>query len=168
MTSYKIMLLGDIGVGKSSIAQRLAFERFSTDYKPTIGVDVYRYREPPAAGHDATDLIVWDTDGNLGDHMFRHIYMRAASGAMIVGDLTRRETLDSVVQLAEAFSSELPGRYIGFLLNKTDLIEKPETILLPKALVDRPEQRIFTSAKTGRNIVLAFSEAANAMRRRGY
>ena len=39
----KIMLLGEIGVGKSSIAQRLVFNRFGTDYKPTLGVDVYTY-----------------------------------------------------------------------------------------------------------------------------
>ena len=43
MTAQKIMLLGEIGVGKSSIAQRLVFNRFGTDYKPTLGVDVYTY-----------------------------------------------------------------------------------------------------------------------------
>ena len=42
-SAYKVMLLGQIGVGKSSIAQRLVFDRFESSYKPTMGVDVYRY-----------------------------------------------------------------------------------------------------------------------------
>ena len=65
MTSRKIMLLGDIGVGKSSIVQRLVFDRFNMVYKPTIGVDVYRYEVPASPGREAMSLIVWDTDGDL-------------------------------------------------------------------------------------------------------
>ena len=41
--SAKVMLLGDIGVGKSSLARRLVFDHFETDYKTTIGVDVLTY-----------------------------------------------------------------------------------------------------------------------------
>jgi len=166
MTAHKIMLLGDIGVGKSSIAQRLVFDRFSFDYKPTIGVDVYRYASPATAARGAVNLIVWDTDGNLGDLMFRHIYMKAASAAMIVGDVTRRDTLDTMLRLADAFGRELPGRYIGFLLNKADLIDAPHSLELPAALKQQPIERVLTSAKTGANIVSAFSEAADAIVRR--
>ena len=45
-TAHKVMLLGEIGVGKSSLAQRLLFNRFSGQYKPTIGVEVFRYVLP--------------------------------------------------------------------------------------------------------------------------
>ena len=41
MNRRKIMLLGDIGVGKSSIVRRLVFDEFDHNYKPTLGVDVY-------------------------------------------------------------------------------------------------------------------------------
>ena len=37
MTARKVMLLGEIGVGKSSIVERLVFDRFDLEYKPTIG-----------------------------------------------------------------------------------------------------------------------------------
>ena len=40
MTAAKVMLLGDIGVGKTSIARRLRFDSFEANYKTTIGVDV--------------------------------------------------------------------------------------------------------------------------------
>jgi Ras-related protein Rab-5C len=63
MTARKIMLLGEIGVGKSSIARRLVFDRFEGDYKPTIGVDVYSYDvEPgPAGPQPPIKFIIWDT-----------------------------------------------------------------------------------------------------------
>ena len=167
MTAHKIMLLGDIGVGKSSIVQRLVFDRFDFAYKPTIGVDVYRYEVPPAEGRPPVSLIVWDTDGNLSDLMFRHVYMKAASAAMIVGDLTRRDTLATMARLAQGFNAELPGRHVTFLLNKQDLVQSPDMIELPKMLAGRPRDTKMTSAKSGINIQSAFAEAADAILRRG-
>ena len=67
MAAHKVMLLGEIGVGKSSLARRLVFDKFSRDYKPTIGVEVYRYDVPADPASPATSLILWDTDGNFGD-----------------------------------------------------------------------------------------------------
>ena len=104
MTARKVMLLGEIGVGKSSTVQRLVFDRFDFDYKPTIGVDVYRYDIPDAPGRERSSLIVWDTDGNFGDTIFRHVYMKEASAAMIIGDLSRPQTLETMVRLAEGFA----------------------------------------------------------------
>lgn len=168
MTARKVMLLGDIGVGKSSIVQRLVFDKFDFNYKPTIGVDVYRYEMPASEGRKAISLIVWDTDGNLSDLMFRHVYMKAASAAMIVGDVTRRETLDTMVRLAQGFNVELPGRHVSFLLNKQDLIETSSFIDLPQLLRDRPQDTKLTSAKSGANIQIAFREASDAILRRGH
>ena len=90
MTAQKIMLLGEIGVGKSSIAQRLVFNRFETDYKPTLGVDVYTYEiETPTDADPAatTKFIIWDTDGNFGESVLSHIYIKEAAAALIVGDI---------------------------------------------------------------------------------
>jgi len=166
MTAYKIMLLGEIGVGKSSIAQRLVFDRFSFDYKPTIGVDVYRYTVPESPRRGPVSLIVWDTDGNLGDLMFKHVYMKAASAAMIVGDLTRRETFDTMLRLADSFNREFPGRHVDFLLNKSDLVDDPHSVTLPGRLAQRPLEGMLTSARSGANILQKFAEAADAVVRR--
>ncbi|MCB1484942.1 MAG: hypothetical protein KDJ17_08635, partial [Hyphomicrobiaceae bacterium] len=59
MSARKVMLLGEIGVGKSSLARRLVFDKFEFDYKPTIGVDIYRYEAPASATRPATTLIIW-------------------------------------------------------------------------------------------------------------
>jgi small GTP-binding protein len=167
MTPRKIMLLGEIGVGKSSIARRLVFDRFESDYKPTLGVDVYSYEiEPgpspqPSAG---AKFIIWDTDGNFGDNILSHIYIKQAAGALIVGDVTRSSTLDSMLQLGRSFMSAMPGRYCGFLINKSDLAGT--TANLPPTLAHSPIPIVHTSAKTGENVKEAFLGAADAIRRR--
>ena len=167
MTSRKIMLLGEIGVGKSSIVQRLVLDRFEMTYKPTIGVDVYRYEVPASETRPALNLIVWDTDGDLSELIFRHVYMKSASAAMIVGDVMRPGTLESMARLAEGFRAELPGRHVTMLLNKMDLVSDPQTIDIPPALLSSGAPIAKTSAKTGDNIKTAFIEAADAIVRRG-
>lgn len=167
MIARKVMLLGEIGVGKSSIVQRLVFDRFEFNYKPTIGVDVYRYEVPPAPGRDGVSLIVWDTDGNFGDSIFRHVYMKEASAAMIVGDLTRRHTLETMVRLGTGFREAFPGRHHAFILNKLDLLSAPAAAELPDDLSRPGADLTRTSAKTGENIHNAFIRAAEAILRRG-
>lgn len=161
-SAYKVMLLGQIGVGKSSIAQRLVFDRFESSYKPTIGVDVYRYEA--SADERAVPMIVWDSDGNLGDAMFRHVYLKEASAALIVGDITRQDTIDAMPEIAASFRDRLPGRCVCFLVNKADLA----TDLAPlDGELARSDTMLFhTSALTGENVKLAFAETAKAIVRR--
>lgn len=166
MIARKVMLLGEIGVGKSSIVQRLVFDRFEMNYKPTIGVDVYRYEVSETASRSAMALIVWDTDGNFGQQIFRHVYMREASAAVIVGDVTRPHTLETLAALADGFREALPGRTLSLVLNKFDLLAPGDEIELPEILI-RPGLDLHrTSAKTGHNIKTVFSETADAIDRR--
>ena len=167
MITRKVMLLGEIGVGKSSLARRLVFDKFAFDYKPTIGVDVFRYEVPQRTGRAPMALIVWDTDGNFGDAIFRHIYMKEAAAALIIGDLSRPPTLDSMVKLGSGFADAFPGRHIGYVVNKTDLLPDAEARPLPAELT-RPEiSLIRTSAKTGDHVSEAFISAADCIARRG-
>lgn len=168
MTARKVMLLGEIGVGKSSIARRLVLDRFDFDYKPTIGVDVYLYEVPDTPGRERMTLIIWDTDGNFGESIFRHVYVKQATAALIVGDVTRRSTLDTMLALGSGFSDALPGRYCGFILNKIDLIEEKEPPVLPQGLAGVRVPLARTSAKTGSNVKEAFHAAAAAILRRGH
>jgi small GTP-binding protein len=170
MTPRKIMLLGEIGVGKSSIARRLVFDRFEADYKPTLGVDVYSYEiedgpSPQPNASASAKFIIWDADGNFGDSILSHIYIKQAAGALIVGDVTRRSTLETMVQLGRSFMDAMPGRYCGYLVNKSDLASAAAE--LPGALAHATIPVLRTSAKTGENVKQAFLGAADAIRRRG-
>ena len=166
MSQRKVMLLGEIGVGKTSIAQRLVFDRFDFNYKPTIGVDVYRYDVPLSPGKSPMSLILWDTDGNFGETIFKHIYIKEASAAMIVGDISRAQTLDTMIRLAENFREALPGRHVSFVLNKIDLLETSDAADVPQGFCRFGTEPVLTSAKTGKNIESAFIEIADAIHRR--
>lgn len=168
MTPRKIMLLGEIGVGKSSIARRLVFDKFDTVYKPTLGVDVYGYEIGPGSNPEpglSAKFIIWDTDGNFGDSILSHVYIKHAAGALIVGDVTRHSTLEAMVRLGSSFMRAMPGRYCGYLVNKSDLASADTK--LPPALEHPSIPLVRTSAKTGENVKQAFLGAADAIRRRG-
>ena len=166
MIARKVMLLGEIGVGKSSLARRLVFDKFDFDYKPTIGVDVYRYEVPDSASRPRMSLILWDTDGNFGDAIFKHIYMKEASAALIIGDIGRAQTLDTIVKLGTGFMETFPGRHIGYIVNKSDLIADPDASYLPAELTRPGISLMRTSAKTGTHVEQAFIDAADSIARR--
>lgn len=168
MISRKLMLLGEIGVGKTSLIRRLVEGRFETEYKSSFGVELYRVPITRAGpkGDQAIELVVWDTDGNFGQSIFRHVYVKGASAALIIGDLKRRATLDSMVTLAESFQDALPGRHFSFIANKADLITDGAAAELPAKLQDARQPVLLTSAKTGANVEDTFIQAATAILRR--
>jgi len=167
VSARKVMLLGEVGVGKSSLARRLVSGKFDTAYIPTIGVDVYSYAVPAEVTGQPLSLIVWDTDGNLGDAIFTHVYSRQSSAAIIVGDVTRRATLESMARLAGGFRTAFPGRVVLFIANKTDLLHAAEEPELPSALSQPGAELVMTSALTGANVVDAFHRVAQTIVRRG-
>lgn len=168
MISRKILLLGEIGVGKTSLIRRLVHGRFETEYKSTFGVELYRVPITRAGpnGDTAIELIVWDTDGNFGQSIFRHVYIKGASAALIIGDLKRRSTLETMVGLADGFQDALPGRHFSFIANKSDLLDDGEAPEFPAKLVDGRQPILLTSAKTGDNVEDSFIQAATSILRR--
>ena len=169
MIIAKIMLLGEMAVGKTSIANRLVFDRFDHSYKSTIGTDVYRYDVEPGPDGQPFQFLVWDTDGNYEEAMFRSSYIRGAHAAIIVGDLSRPQTLETQLRLARMFCDEMPGRYFAGVLNKKDLVDGPtkDCPELPEALRKPFFPVIEASAKTGYNVQKTFVEAARTIARRG-
>ena len=168
MIVRKVMLLGEMAVGKTSIANRLAFDRFGESYKSTIGTDIYVYDVEAPPGDKLFRFLIWDTDGSFEDAMFRSHCMRGAHAAIIVGDLTRRKTLESQLRLAQKFSEELPGRSFSAVLNKNDLRDEiPEDDdWVPEGLHRPFFPVIETSAKSGHNIRQTFQDAAETIARR--
>lgn len=160
MIARKILMLGEIGVGKTSIARRLAFNSFGENYKATINVDIYTYEvKPPPKGKPFT-FYVWDTDGSYGENIFRQYYARQAQAAMIVADVTRPSTLEAMLTLSRLYEDVMPGRYFAHVLNKSDLAVDPavaDTI----GRIERMKVPLFrTSALTGENVAGAFFDAA--------
>lgn len=167
MISKKLLLLGEIGVGKTSLVRRLVLDELPSDYRPTIGVDIYRFAAGSiGSASRSAELVIWDIDGNYGRSIFQHVYSRGASAAFIIGDVTRPPTLDMMLELADGFQEAMPGRHFGFILNKLDLVGKREEVVLPDRLARAKPHPRWTSAMTGEHVREAFMEAAEIIVRR--
>ncbi len=169
MTSKKLMLLGEIGVGKTSLVNRFVHGRFRTDYMPTLNVEIYTHELPATETRPPLTLLIWDTDGNFGEAIFESVYLKNAAAALIVADAQRPATLDIMSGLARGWQTHQPGRPFGLILNKSDLVSSDA---LPPAWPDERLAspgipRFLTSAATGENVVDAFNAAADAILRRG-
>ncbi len=162
------MMLGEIGVGKTSIVRRLVFDTFEADYKATIGVDIYSYKltQDQVRLNATVDLVIWDVDGDLGHDIYNHIYMKGASAACIVADTTRAMTHKTALSLVGGFQQSFPGRPSIMLLNKIDLLHQDAL----KPLMNAPSvgvETVWTSAKTGAQILDAFSLLGRLSLQRG-
>lgn len=161
MFKTKVMLLGDMGVGKTSILYRLVHDRFEGQYKTTLGVEILSYDLLVPASGEPMRMVLWDTDGDFGTRIFDTVYVTGASAAIIVSDATRPQTITCMNNLASCFESRFPGRPYKALVNKIDLgeaITRTEKMTLPNTE--------FVSAKTGAGIAAAFAELAETIHRR--
>lgn len=161
--SAKVMLLGEIGVGKSSLARRFVFDRFEGEYKSTIGVDILSHEIGLNDGR-ALKLMLWDTDGDFGARIFETVYIKGASGALIVSDATRPATLAKAARLATDFADAFPGRPTRVIVNKIDLAEMEPGAFAGAGLA--PNDVVRTSARTGDGVAALFlSIGADIVRR---
>jgi small GTP-binding protein len=166
---HKVMLLGDIGVGKTSLARRFIFGKFEHDYKATIGVDVYTHNLVIDGGGTALAVkqLIWDIDGDFGESIFKQIYIKGATAALIIGDCTRQATLASAMTLAQTFQDQFPGRPIVLVANKCDLLPADERNGLLASLKVLHLPIFETSAKTGANVRTSFEAVARSAHERG-
>ena len=161
------MLLGDMGVGKTSLAQQLKFGKISGEYLSTVGFEVLTYEIEDGPGGQPFQFLIWDTDGSFGSTIFETVYLKGAQAAFFVGDVTRPSTLNTLQVLSQQFETTLPGRYSALVLNKIDLLTNPGDIALPEGLQLSGRTQFLTSAKTGDGVQDAFLEAAETVVRRG-
>jgi len=159
----KVLLLGSIGVGKTSLANRFVFDRFDGAYKTTLGVDILTHDLP--LGPDCDDallrLVLWDSDGDFGDRIFASAYALGAQGALVVADASRPETLGHMAKLANEFSDRFPGRPMRAIVNKVDLLAPAaRSFDLPDLAVEDIAQ---TSALTGQGVAELFQSLGRAI-----
>ena len=171
----KIVSLGDSATGKSSLTIRICEGRFSPHHDVTIGVEFGSRIVPvgPPALKKKLKLSNWDTAGQEQFKSLTRSYFRGASGALLVFDLTRRETFDHVTEwLNDLRQIAEEGIIVVLVGNKSDLTSTTGDDNQPnKRQVTRQEaeewckrnnvmQYVETSAKSGDNVEQAFLELA--------
>lgn len=159
----KICLLGEFAVGKTSLVRRFVDGRFSDKYLSTIGVNIKRKKLD--RGDHTLVFLLWDLAGGNNYSQMPSSYLRGASGAIIVCDLTRESTLSGLQRYQTQLHEASPGAEIVLAANKLDL--EAEREIDEQALAEVAERLgapIFTtSAKSGDNVEAAFARLADLL-----
>ncbi|KTG02000.1 hypothetical protein cypCar_00037993 [Cyprinus carpio] len=120
---YKILVIGDLGVGKTSIIKRYVHQNFSANYRATIGVDFAL--KVLNLDQETVRLQLWDIAGQERFGNMTRVYYREAMGAFIVFDVTRPSTFEAVTKWKEDLDAKLSlstGKHVAAVLlaNKCD------------------------------------------------
>ncbi|OMJ90868.1 hypothetical protein SteCoe_6747 [Stentor coeruleus] len=161
---HKLVFLGDIYVGKTSIINRFMYESFDTNYQATIGID---FLSKTLYLDDRTvRLQLWDT---AGQERFRSLipnYIRDSSVAVIVFDITNKQTFINIDKWVEDVKNERGNDAVVVLVgNKIDKAEE-RTVTQEEAQNKAKSFDGFyieTSAKTGDNVKQLFKQIATTL-----
>ena len=165
--TFKTIVLGPAAVGKSSLIRRFVENRFSTDYKFTIGVDFMSKVVEYESGRSAK-LTIWDIGGQERFKFLRRSFYEGTNGAFLVFDLSRASTFPRLKEWLSDMHSTIQGKIpLVIIGNKSDLIPEVGEVVKPnepKEFAEKEESiYIETSAKTGDNVEKAFLELTQRM-----
>jgi Ras-related protein Rab-1A len=161
---FKLVLIGDSGVGKSCLLLRFADDNFTDSYISTIGVD-FRFRTI-TIDKKTVKLQIWDTAGQERFRTITSAYYRGADGIIMVYDVTSQDSFDHVEEwLSEVdrYANENTSKLL--IGNKADLVDE-------KQVAEETAQRfaeklgisfLETSAKTATNVDAAFLTMAKEL-----
>ncbi|MDG6220106.1 MAG: GTP-binding protein [Candidatus Thermoplasmatota archaeon] len=156
----KLLLLGDGAVGKTSLVRRFVTDNFDDRYITTIGAKVTKKDIQFKVGQQPTrfSMMLWDVLGQQGYSNIQKASFAGADGALLVCDVTRAQTVES---LKNYWIPNFKAAPMIFLANKADLKERE---VGPQEMFDLAGENnanfFFTSAKNGMNVNLAFYKLA--------
>jgi small GTP-binding protein len=175
----KVVLIGDAAVGKTSLIRRYVFDRFDDAYITTIGSKVTKKEITVRKDDGDVDLklMIWDILGREGYVSTHARTFAGVHGAILVADLTRRATLETLerywIPLLFKVVENVP---LVFACNKSDLRDEVTFGLedlqqtasrynrgLDSALPEGFSTSLSTSAKTGENVEKAFESLGHLL-----
>ncbi len=159
---FKISIIGDGGVGKTSLIKKFTKGTFEKDYIKTIGAQFSRYDKE--IDGDLINLIFWDIAGQADFNFLQPLFYKETKACIIVYSLEDNDLGEESYKHIENWHNEL-NKYCGdvpvvLFANKLDLIEEKD--LDKTAIQDLVNERNFlgyylTSAKTGQGVHDAFN-----------
>jgi small GTP-binding protein len=155
---FKVLLIGEAAVGKTSLTLKFVQGKFKSDYILTVGMEPYsKYVK---LGKDMATLSIWDIAGQQRFDVFRTMFFRGAKAALLVFDLTRPATLTKLEEWHDDLLKNAGSDVIKILVgNKNDLVDfrsvsKKDALTFAKKI--KALTYIETSAKTGDNVDESF------------
>ncbi|MHA1148840.1 MAG: Rab family GTPase [Promethearchaeota archaeon] len=163
---FKVIVVGDPSVGKTSTVLRFTYNAFTRTYMPTIGTSISE--KSVKIGNNKVNLIIWDVAGQSKFKMMRRHFYQGAESVLMVYDLTVRKTFESMRNWIADIKKSLKSStlIISFMIgNKNDLederqVSREEAEALAQEL---GVEYLETSALTGENINEVFHKIAKAV-----
>lgn len=152
--SKKVILLGHFGVGKTSLVRRFVHEKFSEEYKTTIGVKIDK--KVIVFENAELTMIIWDIEGGTMQSKLPRSYFLGAHGILYVFDLARPNTFDNIEGELTFFRELLPQARVRVVGNKRDLLSDVQFQQIRETLGE--QAHAYTSAKTGEHVEEMFRE----------
>jgi small GTP-binding protein len=161
-SAHKLCMLGDFGVGKTSLVSRFVHSTFSEKYLTTIGVKVDS-KEVALAGRAPCKLVIWDIAGRSQLDALNMTYLRGASALLLVADGTRERSLHAALNLLMQSRTLLPDATVVLAVNKLDLVEQWEVAPAALAELRRTLPVHETSARSGEGVEAMFADMATRL-----
>ena len=117
----KICIIGEFGVGKTSLVSRYVRSIFSDKYHTTVGVKIDK--KTVLIGDQEVTLVIWDLAGDSAASGMKMSLLNGTNGFLLVADGTRPETLHTTVRLQKEVSVVLGQIPFILAINKADLTE---------------------------------------------
>ncbi len=161
MISKKIAMLGMWGVGKTSLVQRFVSSIYDDKYLSTLGVKVDK--KIVKVSDQDINLMLWDIAG-AEDHFSVPIhYVKGSAGYLLVIDGTRKESLQSALDLISMVEENIGPLPFVAVVNKSDLAWELTESDINAALSPFECTWMSSSAKTGENVETAFETLAKLL-----
>ena len=154
---FKILVIGDSGVGKSNLLLRYVKNEFASDMRSTVGVE-FGTKMLKIDNYDVKAQI-WDTAGQERYRAITSAYYKGAKGVLIVYDITKKNTFENVDKWLNDFKMKCDeDAAIIIVGNKSDLINEREVSIEEATLKAQVNHLAFfeTSAKENENVHSAF------------
>mmetsp|Transcript_10923 Transcript_10923/g.11062 ORF Transcript_10923/g.11062 Transcript_10923/m.11062 type:complete len:181 (+) Transcript_10923:27-569(+) len=155
---FKIVLIGDSGVGKSNLLSRFTKNEFNLESKATIGVE-FATKTIITDNEQKVKAQIWDTAGQERYRAITSTYYRGAVGALLVYDITKEKTFESLDRwMLELEQFAEPGISTMIVGNKTDMKKLREVKQQDASDYSEKNKVAFmeTSALTASNVDEAF------------
>jgi len=158
--NLKIIVIGDIAVGKTSLIRRYIDNTFSDDYKASISCE-NKNKKVDIDGETVADMQIWDTAGEEKFMSITRQYYTNSHGALVIYDLTNKDSFMKMNKWIKDLKDNAPKNITIMIVgNKSDLPDKKVNLENELKHYKENYEHLEVSAKTGTNVSLAFEKLA--------
>jgi len=163
--TYKLVLLGDAGVGKTALAVQFVKGQFNEFTESTIGAS-FMNQTVTLPDDTLVKFQIWDTAGQERFHSLAPMYYRGAQAAIVVYDITNRNSFEKAAEWVRELQQQGdPAVVVSFVGNKSDMTtaRKVTTEESQRYADDNGLMFLETSAKTAQNVAELYMRIAKQL-----